>query len=316
MHPALSVIVFSTASGAGYGLLVFLVLGRLGWLPQNDIVLVVGFLLATFLICGGLLSSTFHLGRPERAWRAFSQWRSSWLSREGIMALLTFVPMVALAAQWILWPDQNRWLMLLGLLAIACALMTVFTTAMIYASLKPIPAWHNPWTVPVYLILALTSGAIFYQVLLGFTESQSTVLAELAIALILSAALVKILYWRHITGEISQSTPETATGLGLLGRVQQLQSPHSQKNYLLKEMGFKIARKHAQRLRWICFASTFVFPIVLMLMALFVQGGSVLWFLLVLTGLSFTLGLLVERWLFFAEAEHVVSHYYFEGSSS
>ena len=313
MHPALSVIVFSTASGAGYGLLVFLVLGRLGWLPQNQTALSAGFVLATVLICGGLLSSTFHLGRPERAWRAFSQWRSSWLSREGVMALVTFVPMLLLAAQWLLWPDGEAYLLPLGLFTVVCALLTVFTTSMIYASLKPIPAWHNPWTVPAYLILALTSGSVLYQILLGLTQSQSTILVELTIGLVLSAALVKILYWRHITAGHDGSTPETATGLGALGRVQQLQSPHSQSNYLLKEMGFKVARKHARRLRWLSFLFAFVAPIVLLLLGLFIHNGILLISVLLVTALSLVLGLVIERWLFFAEAKHTVTHYYHEG---
>ena len=98
MHPAYSVILFTTASGAGYGLLVWLALGgMLGLVPAERWLGIVGFGLAFALITAGLLSSTAHLGRPERAWRAFSQWRSSWLSREGVMAVATYVPAGLLA---------------------------------------------------------------------------------------------------------------------------------------------------------------------------------------------------------------------------
>src|SRR5271163_1030965 len=102
MHPALSVILFTTASGAGYGLLMLLGLfGALGLLPATPGFGIVAFGLALGLISFGLLASTFHLGRPERAWRAFSQWRTSWLSREGVFSVLTFLPVAVFGIGWV-----------------------------------------------------------------------------------------------------------------------------------------------------------------------------------------------------------------------
>src|SRR5262245_16278734 len=102
MHPAYSVIVFTTASGAGYGLLFWLaILTVFDNLPPDPILGVVGLGTAFALITAGLLSSTAHLGRPERAWRAFSQWRTSWLSREGVAAIGTFVPFGLFAFGWL-----------------------------------------------------------------------------------------------------------------------------------------------------------------------------------------------------------------------
>ncbi len=98
MHPAYSVILFTTASGAGYGLIAWLAYTVFtGELQSGAALNVVAFGLALVLISGGLLSSTAHLGRPERAWRAASQWRTSWLSREAVAALATFVPILLLA---------------------------------------------------------------------------------------------------------------------------------------------------------------------------------------------------------------------------
>src|SRR5215467_6298631 len=103
MHPAYSVIFFTTASGAGYVLLALLGLfGALGLLPADPVLGVVGFGLGFVMVGAGLISSTFHLGHPERAWRAFSQWRSSWLSREGVLAVATFVPAAIFALGWVL----------------------------------------------------------------------------------------------------------------------------------------------------------------------------------------------------------------------
>ncbi|MDH3582039.1 MAG: dimethyl sulfoxide reductase anchor subunit, partial [Hyphomicrobiales bacterium] len=103
MHPAYSVILLTTASGAGYGLLILLSLyGLLGFVPAGRWLGFAGFGVAFALITIGLLASTFHLGRPERAWRAFSQWRSSWLSREGVLATMTYVPTGLFALGWVL----------------------------------------------------------------------------------------------------------------------------------------------------------------------------------------------------------------------
>src|SRR5438270_13486654 len=93
MHPALSIVFFTTASGAGFALLFLLGLAvPLGLLPQSGWFGFVALAIAFILAAAGLVSSVFHLGRPERAWRAFSQWRSSWVSREGVMSVLPSVP--------------------------------------------------------------------------------------------------------------------------------------------------------------------------------------------------------------------------------
>src|SRR5688500_10330466 len=133
MHPAYSIIFFTTAAGAGYGLLAAAgVYAALGLLPADRLLgwLVLGPALG--LVTAGLLSSTAHLGRPERAWRAFSQWRSSWLSREGVAALATYAAALPFAAAWLLW---GRVVGSLGLLTAALSVATVVATGMIYASL-------------------------------------------------------------------------------------------------------------------------------------------------------------------------------------
>src|SRR5688572_11830369 len=145
MHPAFSVIFFTTLSGAGYGLMLWsAVSALLGWgRPSSQLIaIVLGLLLATV----GLLSSMAHLGKPGRAWRAFSQWRTSWLSREGVLALLTCVPAVALGVVLLgqsvaahpVAPAPHVVLTrtIASIALIACTLATVYCTAMIYASLK------------------------------------------------------------------------------------------------------------------------------------------------------------------------------------
>src|SRR5262249_40119334 len=155
-HPALSIIFFTTSSGAGFGLLTLLGLGApLDLLPPDGSFAGAALATAVLLTVGGLVSSVFHLGHPERAWRAFSQWRSSWLSREGVLAVLTLMTAAVFGIGWICCGASDGLIGPFGILAAGLSGATVYCTGMIYASLKPIHQWHNHWVVPNYLILAL-----------------------------------------------------------------------------------------------------------------------------------------------------------------
>jgi DMSO reductase anchor subunit len=314
MHPAYSVILFTTASGAGYGLLAWLALaGMLGLVPAERWLGIVGFGLAFALITAGLLSSTAHLGRPERAWRAFSQWRSSWLSREGVMAVATYVPAGLLAIGWVLLERADGLFAPLALLTTVCAVVTLYTTGMIYASLRTIRQWHQPLTAPIYIGLGLASGAVLLNLVLnifGYSETWSAWLAVLCLAV---ASVMKRAYWQAMDAEPRTYTVGAATGLGHLGKVRPLEPPHTQPNYVMREMGYKVARKHAEKLRLIVLVAAFTVPIAASLLSL--VGGAAGVVAALLAVLSMALGLVVERWLFFAEAQHVVMLYYGENAA-
>jgi DMSO reductase anchor subunit len=315
MHPAYSVILFTTASGAGYGLLVWLALGgMLGLLPVERWLGIFGFGLAFALITAGLLSSTAHLGRPERAWRAFSQWRSSWLSREGVMAVATYVPAGLLAIGWVMFERTDGIFALLALLTAVCAILTLYTTGMIYASLRTIRQWHQPLTAPIYIGLGLASGAALLTFLLNlFGHGAGSRSAGLAVVCLAATALMKRAYWRAIDSEPRTYTVGAATGLGHLGKVRPLEPPHTQPNYIMREMGYRVARKHAEKLRLVVLAAAFALPIAALLLSLI--GGSAGIAASALAAMSMALGLVVERWLFFAEAQHVVMLYYGEDAA-
>jgi DMSO reductase anchor subunit len=310
MHPALSVILFTTASGAGYGLLALCgILAPLGLLPADPEFGAMALGTALLLVSAGLLASTAHLGHPERAWRAFSQWRTSWLSREGVAALATYLPAGLFGIGWVFFGSTGGAFALCGLLAAALAAVTVTCTAMIYASLKPVHQWHNAHVVPVYLALALMSGALWLNALLLLWGRPSVVVAGLAALAIPLAAGLKERFWRFVDTTASPATPATATGLAGRGTVRALDFPHTGSNYLLREMGFAVARRHAVKLRRIALGAGFAAPLLLTLLAALVPGPiATLAALLALA--AATAGLLVERWLFFAEAKHTVSLYY------
>jgi DMSO reductase anchor subunit len=310
MHPALSVIFFTTASGAGYGLLALMsLLGVLDRLPADRWFGLAGLGLGLVAVTGGLLASTFHLGHPERAWRAFSQWRSSWLSREGLLACITFLPAGLFALGWILLGTHDGVWKIFGLATFVLSLITIACTAMIYASLKPIPSWSNSWTLPSYLILGLMTGAVWLNALALAFGLANPLQCWIALGLILLASIVKLGYWRHIDKAVPRSTSESATGLGALGKVRLFEAPHSGENYLMREMGFRVARKHATKLRRIALLLAFLLPLLLTLLLL-VLSPSIGIPIAFLAAISATMGVFVERWLFFAQARHAVTLYY------
>ena len=320
MHPALSVIFFTTLSGAGYGLLVWLGITiamlhtRSTTMESMHTLQLAALALGLVLSTIGLLSSLLHLGKPQRAWRALSQWRTSWLSREGVLALLTALPALAIGVMLLtveLGPNSAPILGLLSFALAVLALATVACTAMIYASLKPIPAWGHALVVPVYLLFALLTGLALLFLLMNVAspDGGGGVTGMLATTTFLAALLVagKWLYWRDI-----DRTPLPATradAVGLPGReVGVFEHPHTQANYLTREMAFVIARDHALRLRII--ASALVLGVPLLAWALALAGvGHATW-LLGLAALGTLAGAFVERWLFFAQARHMVSLYY------
>ena len=302
MNPAYSVILFTTASGAGYGLL--FLLGLVGFNHGRASSLefaLTAIVAALALITLGLLSSTLHLGRPERAWRAFSQWRSSWLSREGVLAVITYPVALTFAAAWSgLW-DAPQWIAPLGILTSALCVATVYCTGMIYASLKTIARWNTGLVPAVYLVLALATGACVLAALATPFGRWQVFQAGLALLALTIAIIMKLIYWRRTDAAPKTRTTGSATGLG--ENVRQWEVPHTNVNFVQKEMGYAVARKHATKLR--------MAVILLLAVAFFLTGCTFIspWFsLAVLPPLA--LAVWAERWLFFAEAEHVVMLYY------
>ncbi|MCE8520898.1 dimethyl sulfoxide reductase anchor subunit [Ruegeria pomeroyi] len=292
MHPAPSVIIFTTLSGLGFGLLAFLGLG----LPDvSGWVAFVFFAIAFGLAVGGLLAATFHLGRPERAWKAFRQWRTSWLSREGCAAVAALLVM-GLYAIGVIFLNQ-RW-SVLGWLGAALSLGTVFTTSMIYAQLKTIPRWNMNLTPAMFLSFSLAGGALL--------AGQSAA----AIVLLLIAGTVQLAYWKQGDAALANSGTNigTATGLGSRGTVRAFEPPHTGSNYLLREFVHVVGRKHAAKLRMLALGFGFVLPLALLLVPM--HDVVVKHLLALIAVIAHLIGIATSRWLFFAQAEHVVGLYY------
>lgn len=286
MHPAPSLIFFTVLSGLGFGHLAFL---GMGLVPATGWAAFWQFALGYGLVLAGLVASTLHLGRPERALKAFSQWRTSWLSREAWLAALTLVAMAPHAAGLVFWGKPVPGF---GMVAAFLALQTVLATAMIYAQLATVPRW-NHWSTPmVFLTASLAGGGI-----LALGDGAVAVLAALG------ALLLAHWYFGAQRFAASGTDAGSATGLGALGQVRAFERPHTGPNYVLKEMVHVVGRRHAARLKVLALLGAVVLPGALLL-ALPGWPGQVL-----ALGVHVA-GLLAARWLFFAEAEHVVGTYY------
>ena len=311
MKPAPSIIGFTTVSGLGYGMLFVLAAGAVfGLIPSDRWLGATSFLLALGSITAGLFASTLHLGHPERAWRAISQWRSSWLSREGLLAILTYVPTVIFAYGWTINETISGLYGLLAIIAAAGAVATVYCTGMIYASLPPIKAWHRPLTAPIYLAFSFMTGLLAVHLLLILFGVPHLLVGLITMLAVGGAFVLKTMYWRQTSDDRTDGpTVESATGLGTSGLVRMLDPPHTQTNYLMDEMGFQIGRKHARMLRLLTYLFGLVVPLLLTLLTL--TGDNWLTAVLALFALASGMaGILLERWLFFAEAKHSVMLYY------
>lgn len=307
MKPAFSVLFFTVTSGIGYGLLMWLVAMQLisGQVGDWKNFLAVGFIGLT-LATLGLLSSTLHLANPKNAWRAFSRFRTSWLSREGVFSLL-YYPVILLYA-YALYANggkPNIAINIMGAISLLIALATVICTGMIYASLKPIRQWHNPLVTPLYLLFSATSGALAYSILaLALEGSLPHFVMSAFLILLLTSLIMKIAYLKSI-GKPEGSTIGNATGF-TQAQVRLLDAGHNGDTFLTKEFVFDAGAMKLLRLRWLMIILLFIVPLGLVVATYTLDVAPAVY----VSMISLYCGLFVERWLFFAEARHVVRLYH------
>ncbi len=307
MHPALSVIFFTVASGAGFGLFSLLFVADFFALGGgfSRAHLLAGVAIALALIILGLLSSTLHLANPKNAWRAFSRFRTSWLSREGVFAV-AFMPL-ALGYLACIAFDAPLWLRHgFGFLSAALAWITVFSTGMIYACLKTIRQWNTPLVPANYLAFGYASGSLLLllgAVVAGLDATPYIALAGLIVAI---AAVLKAIYYFWIRSPGLTPTVNTATGLTRAG-VRLFDSGHTHGTFLTEEFGYQLARRRAGVIKVLLFVVGFALPAAMLAVVLRGSGAETAAAVAACAGLA---GAVMERWLFFAEARHVVNLYH------
>ncbi len=304
MHPAFSVILFTVSSGMGYGVLVFSALIAL--LSKESVnhfsdALFTSTSFGLLCVVLGLISSTFHLANPKNAWRAFLRFRSSWLSREGVFAVLSFPIALIFIASFYLFEASETLFSSIAITLMAISLITIYSTGMIYACLKTIRAWNSPLVPCNYILIGLLSGSLACLSIFKFFDQGPNMPVEILLVLPTLVLITKIIYYYFI-GKPSGLSIKTATGLSAR-TVRLLHTGESAKNFSMREFGFEVSAKKVQVLRYASLILMVVFPVFSLL-----QGFDFV--TLVSATCTCFLGALLERWLFFAEAKHVVNLYY------
>ena len=296
MRPAWSVILLTTLIGAGQGLFLAALSARLADGDNAAWFVKVTTGIAVLLLGAGLLASFFHLGRPLRAWRAASQWRTSWLSREVIL-----LPAFGGAALFYAFSGQAGWA---GALAAALCLGLFFCTGMIYACLPFLQEWRTPLTPVNFLLLGCASGTTLAALVSVFTARGY--IAPLSGAALALGAVAYATRWALLVRNARlrpRSTSASAIGTRHPQVVQRSQG-FMGGSFNTREFFHGRPDRVVRAVRW-----TFlllVFPVPALFLALGGRSGSAL-------GLAFALqfvGLLAERWYFFAEARHPQNLYY------
>ena len=306
MHPAFSVVVFTTLAGVAQGTLVALSLALLmgDRLPSLFITGTLTITLGMLLVALGV--SFLHLGRPARAWRAVAMWRTSWLSRE-VIVLPAFIAVVAL---WLVLHARDLAPGVRGampLAVIVLALLLWWCTAMIYACLKFIQEWATPLTFFNYLLIGMASGMSLYAALalLAGLGPHAYGAAGWAVILTVVALAVRVASLvRHARLKL-KSTPQSATGLRDPVVVQRSMGM-SAGAFNTREFFHGRTLAFLKRIKLIFVLLGFVLPASLIVVSML--SGQGLWLLLAVP-VQYT-GLLAERWFFFAQARHPQNLYY------
>jgi DMSO reductase anchor subunit len=307
MNPAFSVVFFTTLAGAAQGLVVTLAVTTLLGRAPSTFFALLALVVALLLAIGGLGASFLHLGRPERAWRAVLMWRTSWLSRE-VIVLPAFIGVVAIWALAVRADAEAPWSVLLPLAAIAVALLLWYCTAMIYACLRFVQEWAHPLTIVNFTLLGMASGLLLASALGAVAGEVDFVrrIAPWAFGVTVVAWITRIAALRRNATLKPKSTLQSASGIKSKVLVQKSMGM-SAGSFNTREFMHGMTSAVLKRIRLGFLLGTFALPLGLLAVALLAGGGAPL---LVAAALVQYLGLLAERWFFFAQARHPQNLYY------
>lgn len=306
MHPAFSILFFTTLAGAAQGLIVALAVALLCGVPMGREFFLQALALGEVLLVAGLVASFFHLGHKMRAWRAVLMWRTSWMSREVIVMPL-FIGLVA--GWWLALALQMQGLVIqvLPVVVIVGAVVLWYCTAMIYACLRFIREWAHPLTVWNFVLIGLSSGAVLACALAASYDEQAllSLAGPCALGLTVLAGAVRWLSLRRNASLVPVSTLQSATGISAKHLVQKSMGM-SAGAFNTREFFHGASHAVVKNTKWFFIVGLFVAPALLALWAITHHTAS-LWPVIALMQAC---ALIPERWFFFAQAQHPQNLYY------
>lgn len=307
MRPQFSIIFFTTLAGMAQGLLFFIALANLySQTTPSAFLTNLALPVAFVLLALGLVASFFHLGHPERAWRAAMMWRTSWLSRE-VIALPSVMAVTAVIYLYAHFSQVPQWLWL-ALLFTTIALWVC--TAKIYQCIRFIQEWSHPSTLTNFILLGMTSGWILLELLIGVWGDASVQMIDAPLSMIAFLLLflsfnLKLWIWTRNRKLKPKSNLASATGIKD-SNIRQTSMGLMGGSFNTREFFHHQTDKVIANLRKIILLFAYVIPMILMAYAI----GSPNFVVITLALLINYLGLLAERWMFFAEANHPQNLYY------
>lgn len=307
MHPALAVIFLTLFSGGGFGIMALTAIVNdfqidRGLSPLQTMIAVI---LSLVFVSIGMLSSTAHLANPKNAWRAFTRWRTSWLAREGVFAVL-YYPFAALYLIWVFFTGGTHdavGLILVNLAGVI-GLVTVFCQGMIYAVLRTIRQWNTALVPANFYAMGLATGATVLAAERIIMGAPADTLVGIALALLAASAVMKGIYYFWI-GRPGGPTIRTAIGFNR-SAVRILEQGHTFGTFLTEEFGHTLPTAKARSVKVVMYIFAFVIPIAALVISIATGQSAFAW----IAVLSVIFGIGVERWLFFVEAQHVVNLYH------
>jgi len=306
MHPAFSILFFTTLAGAAQGLLVALALAQLAGVASDGNLMLRAVGLGVALLLAGLAASFLHLGHKMRAWRAVLMWRTSWMSRE----VIVMPAYIALAALWCLalyTGSDGALARALPWVVVVGALLLWYCTAMIYACLRFIQEWAHWSTVANFILIGLASGSAL-ACALAASAGQSALLAALAPWTTLATLVAALIRWHSLRRNAALrpvSTLQSATGIQALKLVQKSMGM-SAGAFNTREFFHGASQLALRNVRWAFVLGLFVLPLALQLCAL-TSAATWPW---TWAALLQAPSLIAERWVFFAQAKHPQNLYY------
>jgi DMSO reductase anchor subunit len=319
MHPAFSVIFLTTLLGVGQGLFLALFSSQaysvVDVLPaQSGNFYALGAFIALLFLIGGLIASVFHLGHPERAWRAAAMWRTSWLSREvialpiamGVIALYALINWLGIDADLYGLGMPGQVALSVGAFGVVATIALFVCTAMIYAAIKFLQEWASPLTLANYFLLGTASGFSFATAFAAVSAPELVPFyGAWAITLTVAGLLTRLASLYRNAKIKQKSTVQTAIGVRH-NKVRQGSMGMMGGSYNTREYFHGRTAAFLKSVKWIFLVLVFPVPVLLLWVGLAQNSAG----LLMLAFIVQYIGLLFERWFFFAQANHPQNLYY------